>query len=80
MSLASCLNSAGLVADIVGVVLIWCFGIPEPISRRGAQYLTTGMTDDKVRAKAERLDRLSKAGLGLIVIGFVLQLVSNILR
>ena len=79
MSLSNCVNSFGLVLDIVGIVLIWLYGIPEPISHRGAQYLTTGLTDEKEKKKAERFHALSKVGLELIIIGFVLQLASNFL-
>lgn len=79
MSLSNCVNSFGLVLDIVGVVLIWLYGIPEPISRRGAQYLTTGLRDENEKKKAERFHTLSKVGIGLIVVGFVLQLASNFL-
>lgn len=79
MSLSNCVNSFGLLLDIVGVVLIWRFGLPEPISRSGAKYLVTGQTDEAEKAKAERFHNLSKIGLGLLIAGFALQLVSNFL-
>ena len=80
MSLSNGANSFGLLLDIVGVVLIWRFGLPEPILRSGAKYLITGMTDEKEKEKAGRFHTLSKVGLGLIIIGFVLQLIGNFLK
>jgi hypothetical protein len=77
---STCVNSLGLVLDIVGAVLLWLYGIPEPISRTGAQYLITGMTDEKTKQKAKRFHTLSKLGLGLLIVGFVLQLASNLLK
>lgn len=79
MSPSNCVNSFGLLLDIVGVMLIWRFGLPEPILRSGAKYLITGMIDEKEKEKAEHFHTLSKVGLGLVIIGFVLQLVSNFL-
>jgi hypothetical protein len=79
MSLSNYVNSIGLLLDIVGVVLIWWFGLLEPISRSGAKYLITGQTDEKEKKKAERFHTLSKVGLGLVMFGFVLQLASNFL-
>ena len=32
-------SSFGLLLDVVGVILIWGFGLPEPMSRSGAQHL-----------------------------------------
>lgn len=71
------INSFGLLLDIVGAILIFQFGLPEPISRRGAQYLITEQSDEGERKKASRFDLLSKVGLGLLVTGFVFQLVSD---
>jgi hypothetical protein len=73
------LNSIGLVLDIAGVVMIWFYGLPEPLSLEGRTYLVTGLIDEKEKAKAQRFHRLSKIGLALILGGFLLQFVSNFL-
>lgn len=70
-------NSIGLLLDIAGALLIFFYGIPEPISRHGATYLVTGMTDEAEKRKARRYDLLSRIGLALIVGGFAAQLLSN---
>jgi hypothetical protein len=59
------ISSFGLVLDIVGVVMIWRYGLPEPLSRTGAVHLILEQSDEAERAKATRYDRLSKIGLAL---------------
>ena len=70
-------NSFGLALDIVGVALIWRYGLPEPLSRKGAIYIIAEQTDEAESAKAAKYDVLSKIGLGLVIGGFFLQLASN---
>lgn len=78
-SLAVIINSFGLLLDIVGVILLFCYGLPpEGVSRTGGQLLSVG-TNPEVQEKAKRYDRLSWAALFCLVMGFVLQIVSNFL-
>ena len=51
------LNSLGLFLDIVGVVILIKFGLPENISRAGATYLLGAETDEEEKAKAKIYDR-----------------------
>lgn len=80
MSLSNAVNSIGLAADIGGVMLVWKFGLPESVDRHGATYLITEEVDHSERDKAAKYDRLSKLGLGLIVLGFAVQLASNFIN
>ena len=73
------LNSAGLALDIIGVVLLFMFGLPEEISRTGAVRVTHGR-DEQEAKKAKLYDGFGRAGLGLLILGFALQLVSNLLQ
>ena len=77
MSTSHWINSLGLVLDIVGVVMIWRYGLPEPLSRKGAIYIIAEQSDQAEKAKAARYDLLSKTGLGLVLVGFLLQFLSN---
>ena len=77
ISASTLINSFGLLLDIVGVVIIWKYGLPEPLSRTGANHIIAEQSDDAEAAKAARYDRLSMVGLGLLVVGFLLQLLSN---
>ena len=77
--LANIINSLGLSLDIVGVVLLFRYGLPpEDVSRTGAQHLTWG-TDPAVREKGSRYVRMSWVALCCLVMGFALQIVSNFL-
>lgn len=71
------INSVGLVLDICGAVLLWKYGLPEAISREGHQYIVLEQKDEAEAEKAKAYDFWSKLGLGLLIFGFVLQLVSN---
>ncbi len=80
MATSTIVNCLGLVLDIAGVVMVWRYGLPEALSREGAQYIITEQTDQAEKAKAARFDLLSKIGLALIIGGFGLQLLSNFLK
>ena len=67
-------NSAGLVLDIGGVVILFCYGLPAEI--RKEHLLSVGENEKQVR-KWNHYKRISRLGLGLLVLGFSLQLVSN---
>jgi hypothetical protein len=71
--LANIVSSLGLVLNIVGVVLVWQFGLPAAISRAG--YIIIDGVDEEEKAKAA--DTWSRSGLWLICGGFALQLLSN---
>ena len=80
MAASTIINSLGLLLDIAGVIMVWRYGLPDTLSREGAQYIVTGQTDQAEKAKAARFDVLSKVGLALIMGGFTLQLISNFLK
>ena len=79
MTTAVLVNSAGLILDIVGAVLVWRYGLPDAISRTGAIHLILEQTDEVEMAKAKRHDTIARCGIGLLIAGFGLQLVSNFL-
>jgi hypothetical protein len=65
----------GLALDVVGVSLIWRFGLPENVKRGGVSYYELEQNDSAEAAKAARYDRISAIALGLIIGGFVWQIV-----
>jgi hypothetical protein len=74
------LNSVGLSLDIVGVVLLFRYGLPGEVSRTGANYLIHGPRDQNEVRRARLYDRLGLLGLRLLIAGFALQLASNLLQ
>lgn len=77
------IGSAGLVLDIVGVFLLFKFGLPsELVHPDQADLLAIGIaSDDKRRVRRRRWDRHrlgSRMGLTSLVVGFVLQIAGNV--
>jgi hypothetical protein len=56
-------NSVGLVFDIVGVLLLFRYGLPEELSRSGHEHLVTGQIDEGEKAKAAMYVRWSRVAL-----------------
>ena len=71
------LNTFGLVFDILGAILLFKFGLPEDVSRSGHTYLVLEQEDSNEKAKGVFYDRWGKVGLVSLIIGFLLQAVSN---
>lgn len=80
---AEVVNSVGLFLDIVGVILLFRYGLPpEGVSRTGGTILHWGTdkeTREKAREKRRHYEFLSWSALGFLVTGFILQIVSNFL-
>ena len=67
------LNIFGLFLDIIGVSLIFRFGLPADIKRGGITHIITEQTDQEESDKAERYDRWALAGLITLIVGFLVQ-------
>ncbi|MDE2938894.1 MAG: hypothetical protein OXR67_08235 [Chloroflexota bacterium] len=76
-SVADTVNSLGLILDIVGVILLFRYGLPPAdVSRTGAQHFTWGY-DKNEREKGRVYVFRSRIALVLLVTGFAMQIVSN---
>jgi len=67
------LNTIGLACGIVGVVLVFIWGPPQP-SFEGDSILLESSDTAALAAEKKRYKRISKIGLFLVGVGFVLQL------
>ncbi len=76
---AELFNTVGLILDIFGVVLLFRFGLPPDVSRDGTVGFALG-TDEREARRAKRYARISWTALGLIVTGFLLQIVATWMR
>ena len=70
------INSLGLALDIIGVILLFFYGLPEQINKTGAGVLTWD-NDPKEAEKWKRYKKRSYWALALLTIGFLLQIASN---
>jgi hypothetical protein len=88
MHKADLLNSIGLVLAMIGVVIVFFFGPPQPPLEPGVNLALEDLTpidesgktvaeyNREVEAERRRYSRLSKFGLALIFLGFAFQLCS----
>lgn len=66
MNAATALQASGLIADIVGAILLFVYGFPH-----SADYGDLGDHGPSVKTEAQPR---AKLGLGLLILGFALQL------
>lgn len=71
-------NSAGLLLNIIGVGLIFWFGLPAEQSRADRELLFPSDPADVGRARM--YDGLGYSGLILLMVGFFLQLAANLVQ
>lgn len=70
---AQLMNTIGLVADIVGVCILFKFGFPQP-DLDDSIKLTLEQTDSSTPARRKRYVVMSSLGLFFLVGGFALQI------
>ena len=81
-------NSFGLLVDILGAVILFKWGFPQPSFDEGVglgledgTVLEDGLSVAEhnylVRAEKERHNRISKLGLALLILGFGFQIVAT---
>ena len=80
MNCADIVNSIGLSMDILGVVLLFLFGLPAQVRETGGTIIRWGggKSDEEAGKEYGRYKCFGRIGLGLLVCGFTLQLLSNI--
>ena len=80
MSCADIVNSIGLSLDILGVVLLFFFGLPARVRETGGTTIRWGggKSDEEAWKEYRRYRCFGRTGLALLVCGFTLQLLSNI--
>ena len=70
---SAALNIAGLLLDIVGVVLIFRFGLPSKIDPEGHIFVVAHEKDETEIKLASTYLRWGRTGLCLLISGFLLQ-------
>jgi hypothetical protein len=68
----------GLVLDVIGAILIFKYGLPADVSRKGYTCIVAEEEDETEKAKAKMYDRCSKTGFNLLILGFVFQFIASI--
>mgnify|MGYP006125516925 FL=1 len=79
MELNNLLNTIGLTIDIVGVILLFKYGLPSDLNKHGNIYKALeGTNFDEVK-KYKKYNCWSRIALGLVITGFTLQIASNVI-
>jgi hypothetical protein len=71
------INCIGLVLDIIGVVVLFKYGLPADVSPGGIIGLALEQTDKKEAERFIQYQWRSRLGLTAILAGFAIQLISN---
>ena len=74
------LSSIGLLLDIAGVVLLFFFGLPSDAGNSSGGMTIDMPAGDQTEGRVKKYQRyktLSRVALGLLLVGFLLQIVSN---
>ena len=81
MNCADIVSSIGLILDIAGVALLFKYGLPADVRETGGMTILWGggKSDEEAKREHRHYKRLSRIGLGCLVVGFLLQLISNFL-
>jgi hypothetical protein len=70
------INTVGLASNMAGVVVAFFYGFPQPSHEEGVFIVTEEATPDVTRRR-KRYKVLSQCGLGLMFVGFGLQLLAT---
>jgi hypothetical protein len=80
MSFKLLLNIVGLSFNIIGVMIIWKYGLPANLDRDGHIHLVTSQVNESEKILAQKYDTYSKLGMILLILGFVCQLIALLLK
>lgn len=80
MTTSNILNIVGLSFDIIGVIMLFKFGLPADVNREGKRHLLLLHEDENEKKKAKTYDFLSYIALAFIIIGFLFQLSANLIQ
>ena len=68
----------GLALGLAGAIIIFFFGLPPNVRESGMRYLALEQEDKDEITKGKRYRKISRLGLILLAIGFLLQLLETI--
>lgn len=77
--LQSVLQIIGLSLDILGVIGLYFFGLPPDFDRHGQSAIIWNEENEEDKRKGKRYAVLSRLSIGLIILGFGLQIVAAVL-
>jgi len=75
------INNIGLVGDIIGVVLVFRYAVSPLVKEEDINLIVASAEAvQKLEKKQRKYTKRAKIGVGFMVIGFTLQIVSNLVK
>jgi len=71
---AKIFSTIGLVTDIIGVILLFMYGLPSKIVGPPVRIVEQDITDEE-QNKNSFITKMSYFGLSLLILGFIFQLI-----
>ncbi len=71
------LNTIGITLSLIGVLILFRYGMPFHVPTNGATYLVTDQVDESEKALEQRYFTYGLFGLFLVIAGAVSQLVAT---
>jgi hypothetical protein len=78
MNIPNLTNNIGLIFDIIGVIILFKYGLPEKFNKR-PRLLLEGDLSPKEQKENKIIIQWSYCGLIFLLSGFIFQLISNFL-
>jgi hypothetical protein len=72
------MDTIGLASSFAGAIILFFFGLPPRVRESGARYLSLEGEDKDEIKKGRRYRKISRLGLILLALGFLLQLLERI--
>jgi hypothetical protein len=72
-------NSIGLIFDMIGVLLLFKYGLPSKVLEGGYGGYITEQPDKDEEAKYKKYKTCSNVGLSFIVLGFLIQFTVSVI-
>lgn len=77
MTSVQILNNIGLTLNIIGVIMLFKYGLPSEINKDGHIGLILEQEDENEKIKWKKYNFFSRVALTIIIIGFLFQLSAN---
>lgn len=76
MNSSNIINSIGLGFDIIGVLILFKYGLPSKIHTPPKLLLESGLTAEEIKEN-KKIWCWAYSGLFSLILGFIFQLISN---
>ena len=66
------LSSIGLVLDIIGVIMLFYFGLPSKIEENATCLITSDEPQDSIEKNNKYIRKMAYVSLAFLIVGFMM--------